>query len=73
MGKYKCTESFSVTKYDENESMIEDEEKRVELGTKWHWNGVRDGIFGKIRLENNSEWLEVSEETFDDCFEKVSE
>ena len=73
MEKWKCIKSFSVTVYDENEHIIEDEweEKQVKLGSEWIWDEDNVPSFSEFRLENDSDWLEIDEETFENCFEKV--
>ena len=73
MAKWKCIKSFSVTVYDENENIIEDEweEKQVQLGSEWVRDEDNVPSFSEFRLENDSDWLEVSEETFENCFEKL--
>ena len=71
MDKWKCIKSFSVSVCDENKIEDEWEEKQVELGSEWIWD--KDGFtsFSEFRLENDSDWLEVGEETFVNCFEKL--
>ena len=71
MAKWKCIKSFSVTVYDENENIVEDEEKQVELGSEWIRDDDDVPLLGEIRLEKDSDWLETSEETFENCFEKL--
>ena len=79
MKKWKCTKSFSVSVCDEDGDIIEDEngdiiednEQQVQLGSEWVWNKDDVPSLGEIRLETISEWLEVSEETFKNCFEEL--
>ncbi|WP_226035786.1 hypothetical protein [Aquibacillus saliphilus] len=72
MDKYKCIKPLSVTKYDENEMVTEDEEKLIEVGSEWTLEEDNLSIFGEIRLESESEWLDVCEETLKECFEVVA-
>ena len=79
MEKWECIKSFSVSVCDENGDIVEDEngdivednEQQVQLGSEWIWD--KDGFtsFSEFRLENDSDWLEVSEETFVNCFEEL--
>ena len=72
MCKWKCIKSFSVikftmkTKFNENETMIKEQ---VGLGSIWNKDGFAS--FSEFRLENDSNWIEISEETFENCFEKL--
>jgi len=69
MAKWKCTKSFSVTKVDGDENIIESIGQRIEVGSTWENEEAAQN--NDIRLENDSDWLEVSEETFESCFEKL--
>ena len=77
MRKWKCIKSFSVTVYDEDEEIIEDEngdiieEQQVELGSEWIRDEDNVPSLSEIRLEKDSDWLEIDEETFENCFEKL--
>jgi len=79
MAKWKCIKSFSVTVCDEdgdivedeNGDIIEDNEQQVELGSEWIQDEDNVPSLSEFRLENDSDWLEVSEETFENCFEKL--
>ena len=71
MGKWKCTKSFSVPFCDENEEIIVDEEKLVELGSEWVRDEDNVPSISEVRLETDSDWLEIDEETFENCFEEL--
>ena len=69
MDKWKCIKSFSVTKFDGDENVIEDVGQRIEVGSIWENEEAAQN--NDIRLGNDSIWLEVSEETFENCFEEL--
>ena len=71
MCKWKGIKSFSASVCDEN--IIEDEweEKQVQLGSEWIRDEDNVPSLGEIRLEKDSDWLEIDEETFENCFEKL--
>ena len=76
MDKWKCIKSFSVSVCDEDENITEDEneeheENQVQLGSEWIRDEDNVPSLGEIRLEADSDWLEIDEETFENCFEKV--
>ena len=71
MGKWKCIKSFSVLAYDEDEEIIEDEEKQVQLGSEWIRDEDNVPSLSEVRLETDSDWLEIDEEIFKNCFEKL--
>ena len=71
MVKWKCIKSFSALAYDEDEEIIGDEEKQVELGSVWIRDEDNVPSLNEIRLEKDSNWLEIDEETFENCFEKL--
>ena len=77
MDKWKCIKSFSVSVCDENGDIVEDEdgdiieEKQVQLGSVWIRDEDNVPSLSKIRLEADSDWLEIDEETFVNCFEKL--
>jgi len=70
MEKWKCIKSFSVTKFTMktkfDETMVK---QQVGLGSIWNKDGFAS--FSDFRLENDSDWIEISEETFENCFEEV--
>jgi len=68
MDKWKCTKSFSITKVDGDENIIESIGQRIEVGSIWENEEAAQN--NDIRLGNDSMWLEVSEETFENCFEE---
>ena len=43
--------------------------EQVGLGSIWNKDGFAS--FSDFRLENDSDWIEISEETFENCFEEV--
>jgi len=69
MDKWKCIKSFSVTKFDGDENIIEDVGQQIEVGSIWENEEAAQN--NDIRLGNDSMWLEVSEETFENCFEEL--
>ena len=70
MEKWKCIKSFSITKFKRttefSETMVK---QQVGLGSIWNKDG--SASFSDFRLENDSDWLEIDEETFENCFEKL--
>lgn len=43
-------------------------------GTVWEPNEYTNNIGGEIHLENENEgWIEISRDTFEECFEEVKE
>jgi len=79
MDKWKCIKSFSVSVCDENGDIVEDEngdiiednEQQVQLGSEWIRDEDNVPSLGEIRLEADSDWLEIDEETFVNCFEEL--
>jgi len=73
MEKWKCVKYFFVSVCDEDGDIIgdEDEEKQVELGSEWIRDEDNVPSLGEIRLEKDSDWLEIDEETFENCFEEL--
>ena len=69
MDKWKCIKSFSVTKYDGDENIVEDDLQQIEAGSIWENEEVAPN--NEIRLGNDSMWLDISEETFKNCFEEL--
>jgi len=72
--EYRCTKEFSIGLRDDNGFSIENKYKRVEEDSNW-WideSGYRF-IGGQIRLESSdsSEWIEISEKLFDNCFKEL--
>ena len=79
MCKWECIKSFSVSVCDEdgyiiedeNGDIIEDNEQQVQLGSVWIRDEDNVPSLSEIRLEADSDWLEIDEETFENCFEKL--
>ena len=77
MEKWKCIKSFSVSVCDEDiiedekGDIIEDNEQQVQLGSVWIRDEDNVPSLSEIRLETDSDWLEIDEETFENCFEKL--
>jgi hypothetical protein len=74
--KYKCIKSFVLDKCDEDGFTVENEQISIEQESIWYVD--EDDIritCGEVRLEKiegtNYSWLEISEETLEDCFEIV--
>jgi hypothetical protein len=72
---YRCIKEFSVPLCDEDGRAIESGEMiPVEVGETFYRSTVT--WMNDVRLEgvgNTYWWLEISEETFKECFEEVSE
>ena len=77
MKKWKCTKSFSVSVCDEDGDIVEDkngdiiEENQVQLGSEWIRDEDNVPSLSEVRLETDSDWLEIDEEIFKNCFEKL--
>ena len=72
---YRCIKEFSVPLCDEDGYAVESGEMTpVEVGETFYRSTVT--WMNDVRLEdvdNRYGWLEISEETFKECFEEVSE
>ena len=72
---YRCIKEFSVPLCDEDGYAVESGEMvPVEVGETFYRSTVT--WMNDVRLEgveNHYAWLEISEETFKECFEEVSE
>ena len=72
---YRCIKEFSVPLCDDDGYAVESGEMMpVEVGETFYRSTVT--WMNDVRLEgveNHYMWLEVSEETFRECFEEVSE
>ena len=72
---YRCIKEFSVPLCDEDGYAVESGEMvPVEVGETFYRSGGT--WMNDVRLEgveNHYAWLEISEETFKECFEEVSE
>lgn len=74
MKQAQCIKGFSLEKCDDDGFTIENEYLIVEENTVWN---ISDDdyrvIGGEVRLENeDGTWLEISSETFEDCFEEIT-
>jgi len=69
--RYKCTESFYLAMLDEDENEIENEELRVEEGTVWERQEVP--YLSDVRLENDTGWLEIANESLARYFKELTE
>ena len=69
MCKWKFIKSFSASVCDGD--IIEDNEQQVQLGSEWVRDEDNVPSLSEIRLEADSDWLEIDEETFENCFEKL--
>ena len=73
--RYRCIKEFSVPLCDEDGCAVESGEMvPVEVGETFYRSTVT--WMCDVRLEcvdNHYAWLEISEETFKECFEEVSE
>lgn len=66
---YRCIKGFSVSKYDEHECLIENEEMFVPVDSIWElcdFSSLSD-----IRLDGESGWLEIDEETLKAYFVEI--
>jgi hypothetical protein len=71
MERYQCIEPFSIQKYDEDENIVENEEIQVHSGSEWFWEKDRIASMGEVRLDNDTNWLEISKEMFTSYFRKM--
>lgn len=74
MKKYRCIKSFSVDTYDEDGFLIPNKEKVVEVGSVYNLDESGSTIIGgEIHIDNydDSSWLELSKESFEELFEEV--
>ncbi|SDJ68630.1 hypothetical protein [Alkalibacterium thalassium] len=69
--RYKCIESFYLPMLDENENEIENEEVRVEKGTVWERQEV--SYLSDVRLENDTGWIEIANESLARYFKELTE
>lgn len=67
---YRCVKAFSIPKYDEDESVIENEFIKVPLNSTWEWEEESYST-SDLRLENGLNWLDISRETLASYFEEV--
>lgn len=74
MQEVKCTNAFSVNKYDGNGWLMENEYIEITAGSLWTLDEEDSRLIGgEIRLEGeNYEWLEISRDLFNDCFESIT-
>ena len=68
--KFKCIKGFSLSKYDENESLIEGEEYVVPLNSVWE--AQEYAHVSEVRLVNDDlGWLEIDGITLETYFLKI--
>lgn len=67
---YKCVKVFSIPKYDENEFVIENEFIEVPLDSTWECEEESYST-SDFRLENELNYLDISEETLASHFKEV--
>ena len=71
--KYKCANEFYIEIYDET-WMPTGEYKTIPAGTIWELDESTNNIGGEVHLDNDDEgWIEISRDTFEECFEEVRE
>jgi len=70
--KYKCIKPFSVPYFDGDGMEIENKDFIVEKGSIWEISD-ESIIGGEIHLENDSGWLEITNEEFKKCFKQIKE
>lgn len=67
--EYKCIEEFALSKYDEHECLIENEEMVVPIDSVWRQRDFSS--MSDIRLEGKLGWLEIDFETLKAYFVEV--
>ncbi len=71
--KYKCINEFYIEIYDE-EWMPTEKYRTIPVGTIWELDEYTNNIGGDIHLDNDDEgWIEISRDTFEECFEEMRE
>jgi len=68
--KYECLDRISLPLYDEDGRHTE-EYGTIEEGTIWELSDSDKLIGGEVRLIRDGQWIEISEETFEEGFYKV--
>lgn len=74
MKEYKCIKSFNLPIADEDGDLTE-ADMTVENNTFWFIPENEEFRFigGEVRLESgDSEWIEISNEIFKECFEEIA-
>lgn len=71
--KYICIKPFEVEICDEN-GFFTGSFTLIEKGTVWESDDNTSIIGGQVHLDGkNGEWIEISAETLDECFERFEE
>ena len=69
--KYKCINEFYIEIYDEEWNPT-GEYRTIPAGTVWELDEYTNNIGGEVHLDNDDEgWIEISRDTFKECFEEV--
>jgi hypothetical protein len=77
--KYKCVSGFSVFCVDDNGFSIENKYLDVKKDTIWDLDDSENRMIGgEIKLEREVnektfQWIEITKETFESCFEAILE
>lgn len=73
----KCNIGFSIEKSDDEGFTIPNSHKTIKEGSVWDIEGSEYRfIGGEVRLTRNTpkreSWIEISKETFEECFEVLT-
>lgn len=67
--EFKCIKEFVVSKYDEHECLIENEEMVIPVDSTW--SQCDFSSMSDIRLEGDLGWLEIDIEALKTHFEEI--
>ena len=72
---YECIKGFLIEVCDEDGFTIENEYMDIDKGTIWYIPEDKDYRFidGEVRLENDTEWIEITKEHLEEYFKLISE
>ena len=66
---YKCIKEFAVDMYDDEEFLIENEQKVIPIGTTWERQDYSS--LSDVRLQSELGWLEVDDKTLETHFIEI--
>lgn len=66
---YKCIKKISVNSYDDDEFLIENEQKLIPVGSTWERQDYSS--FSDVRLVSELGWLEVDDKTLETHFIEI--
>lgn len=67
--RYECVSTFYVPLIDEHEMEVENEEVEIEKGSLWERE--EKAWMSDVRLTNESDWLEITEENLEAYFTEL--